>query len=211
MPPTLKMLKMFSRSQACLDSCGYTASVLVYHAAATISRLKPASLLQLSNQDNRLCHNTPEIFDKISNCLQIDITVMRSNNLGSLIMVYHKDMLDKLLDNEESQRFLKDFSYSKCLDSDDIIKQLKEKFKSKKFPHEIGLLLGYPINDIKGFIENKGCAEKTLGYWKVYDDVDYAEKTFRKFRQCQIRAVRMFTRGTDIMDIGVKLRQRQAG
>lgn len=43
---------------------------------------------------------------------------------------------------------------------------LKEK---KVFPHEMGLLLGYPPEDVKGFIHNQGKNYLYSGYWKVYD------------------------------------------
>lgn len=39
---------------------------------------------------------------------------------------------------------------------------------SKTFPHEIGLFLGYPVEDVKGFIENKGENCVKCGAWKVY-------------------------------------------
>ena len=33
------------------------------------------------------------------------------------------------------------------------------------FPHEIGLLLGYPPGDVMGFIENEGRNSLCIGYW----------------------------------------------
>ena len=36
------------------------------------------------------------------------------------------------------------------------------------FPHEIGLFLGYPFEDVMGFIENKGENYLCSGCWKVY-------------------------------------------
>ena len=36
------------------------------------------------------------------------------------------------------------------------------------FPHEIGLFLGYPVEDVLGFIENAGQNCKCCGCWKVY-------------------------------------------
>lgn len=36
------------------------------------------------------------------------------------------------------------------------------------FPHEIGLFLSYPPEDVRGFIEHKGHESKCEGCWKVY-------------------------------------------
>ena len=49
------------------------------------------------------------------------------------------------------------------------------------FPHEVGLFLGYPVWDVKGFIEHKGQQYKLCGYWKVYDDVPGALCKFEEY------------------------------
>lgn len=54
---------------------------------------------------------------------------------------------------------------------------------SAGFPHELGLILGYPIEDVKGFVENGGKNFLYVGYWKVYEDVP-AKKEF--FHMCEL-------------------------
>ncbi len=51
------------------------------------------------------------------------------------------------------------------------------------FPHEIGLFLGYPPEDVYGFIHAR-LGAKCCGCWKVYGDVDAARRTFAKYRKC---------------------------
>ena len=53
------------------------------------------------------------------------------------------------------------------------------------FPHEIGFFLGYPPEDVVGFIENNGKNFKFCGCWKVYSDVNEAEKRFHMYRKCK--------------------------
>ena len=48
-----------------------------------------------------------------------------------------------------------------------------------EFPHEVGLFLGYPPEDVEGFIENKACSCKLTGYRKVYSDEEKAKKFLR--------------------------------
>ncbi len=62
-----------------------------------------------------------------------------------------------------------------------LIRRIKQK---KDFPHEIGLFLGYPPEDVKGFILNGGKNCKYLGIWKVYGELDSALEYFAKCRQC---------------------------
>ncbi len=62
-----------------------------------------------------------------------------------------------------------------------LIERLSE---DSEFPHEIGLFLGYPPEDVSGFIENRACGCKCVGCWKVYGDREKAEKTFLRYKKC---------------------------
>ena len=46
------------------------------------------------------------------------------------------------------------------------------------FPHEIGLFLGYPIDDVVAFIANKGRNCLCCGCWKCYTDAEAARRRF---------------------------------
>ena len=53
-----------------------------------------------------------------------------------------------------------------------------------EFPHEIGLFLSYPPEDVKGFIEHHAADFKYAGLWKVYGDEQRARDLFAKYRRC---------------------------
>ena len=55
---------------------------------------------------------------------------------------------------------------------------------NEQFPHEIGLFLSYPPEDVCGFINNKACDHKCVGCWKVYGDEEQARKTFARYEKC---------------------------
>ncbi len=55
---------------------------------------------------------------------------------------------------------------------------------SEDFPHEIGLFLSYPPEDVRGFIENQAQNYKFIGYWKVYGDEKHARETFDRYKKC---------------------------
>ena len=57
--------------------------------------------------------------------------------------------------------------------------------QSEGFPHEIGVFLGYPLEDVIGFCRHKGEGCKLCGYWKVYGDVDHAKQCFAAFDRCR--------------------------
>ena len=49
---------------------------------------------------------------------------------------------------------------------------------------EVGLLLSYPPEDVKGFIDHRAGGFKCAGLWKVYGDEEKARSLFEKYRKC---------------------------
>ena len=62
-----------------------------------------------------------------------------------------------------------------------LVQRLREQ---EDFPHEIGLFLGYPPEDVCGFIENRACNCKCVGCWKVYGDEEAARQKFAQYKKC---------------------------
>ena len=56
--------------------------------------------------------------------------------------------------------------------------------QAAEFPHEIGLFLGYPPEDVQGFLENRLC--KCVGCWKVYGDEQAAQNGFASSANARI-------------------------
>lgn len=56
--------------------------------------------------------------------------------------------------------------------------------EGKEFPHEIGLFLSYPPEDVKGFINHRAGGFKCAGLWKVYGDEEKARSLFEKYKKC---------------------------
>ena len=48
----------------------------------------------------------------------------------------------------------------------------------------IGIFLGYPLEDVQGFIAEPKATSKICGYWKVYHNVDEKQKLFERFKKC---------------------------
>lgn len=101
-----------------------------------------------------------------------------------LVYVYRPSRLKCDFENEETGAILKKFGYP-YMYPDKCVALLADKLNnSADFPHEIGLFLSYPPEDVLGFIENKAEGCKCVGCWKVYGDEGKAMKTFAKYRKC---------------------------
>lgn len=70
--------------------------------------------------------------------------------------------------------------YDDELKLNSILKTLRERCINLTCPHELGLFLGIPLNDVIDFIESK---KKCVfnGYWKVYSNVDRSIQIFNEY------------------------------
>lgn len=121
----------------------------------------------------------------------------------SFVYVYRRNLLKRLCEASDVRHFLEQYDY-RHFDEDKLIANLTYRIgKCHCFPHEIGLFLGYPLEDVKGFIANGGQNCKSCGYWKVYGDVETAEKHFECFRKCFTVMSNLFERGYSLPMLAV--------
>ena len=52
------------------------------------------------------------------------------------------------------------------------------------FPHEIGIFLGYPLEDVVGYEKYSGTKTKFSGAWAVYGNVAEAVKKMELYKKC---------------------------
>lgn len=121
----------------------------------------------------------------------------------SFVFVYRRSLLNSLFKAEEIRHFLKPYGYQN-FEEEALIANLTHRIaKCHCFPHEIGLFLGYPLEDVKGFIANAGKNCKSTGYWKVYGNVEESEKLFRCFRKCFTVMSSLFEKGYSLPMLAV--------
>ena len=98
-----------------------------------------------------------------------------------LVYVYRPDALARDLDDPETQAFLTplgytDFSYQAALSQ--LAKRLHQ---YDGFPHEIGLFLSYPLDDVKSFVQFGSQCAKFSGHWCVFHNEEQAKKCFAAY------------------------------
>ncbi len=71
----------------------------------------------------------------------------------------------------------------------------------QSFPHELGLLLGYPLDDVEGFIANEGKNCLYSGYWKVYANVPAKRHLFGKYEKAREDLILQIGRGEKISKV----------
>lgn len=122
-----------------------------------------------------------------------------------IILLYREEQLAEYLRHEDVAEFLRQYGYEGG-SLKQYLRYLGERISyyystSQEFPHETGVFLGYPLADVKGFIEHEGKECSCIGYWKVYSDVERAKKTFQIFDEAKDTAIAEFFSGKNIREI----------
>ena len=84
-------------------------------------------------------------------------------------------------------------SFEECINR--LAQRIRE---SDSFPHEVGVFLDYPLEDVIGFIENAGANYKLCGCHKVYGDEVKAARTFSNYAKCRNFLCGKLNMGNDI-------------
>ncbi len=158
--------------------------MIVRNCAPTLAGMKTASLFACTYTD------LEEVRSMIRSCNHqlrkkgLRFLPLQIEKNRVLIYVYRPACLLRDLRHETACRLLQERGY--CMQSPEhCVVQLAARMKAgEEFPHEIGLFLGYPPEDVCGFIEHRSKECKCVGCWKVYGDVRAAQKTFAKYKKC---------------------------
>lgn len=176
---------------------------LIVYCSPTLAGLKTGSLFSTPyTQDARLMDEIREL-NRVLVVKGLRVIPMRRVGDRALIYVYRPSRLAKDFADKQISRMLKAQGYP-CDKPDECVVYLARKLREcPSFPHEIGLFLGYPPEDVQGFIENQAENFKCVGCWKVYGDVEQAQKKFALFKKCTEIYYRQWLKGFSIERLAV--------
>lgn len=120
-----------------------------------------------------------------------------------LVYAYRKIFLEADLQQDGVRQLLSRYGYHDYEVGSCLIRLKERLAKSECFPHEIGIFLGYPLEDVIGFIDHKGKDCKLCGMWKVYGNVNETGKLFQKLKKCSDIYTRVFQEGRSITQMTV--------
>lgn len=171
---------------------------LVLQCAPLITGLRISNLLII-----RRCYLQDLNHLLEGSCIRMRILYAESEKLT--ILLYHFNLLSSYMAVEKVREFLKMEGYEE-LDVEAILIKFTRRYHDyreggREFPHELGLLLGYPFEDVEGYIRNDGKNFLYIGYWKVYANVPAKRDVFRMFEMATERLLGMRQRGISVQDI----------
>ena len=124
-----------------------------------------------------------------------------------VLFLYRYEQLERHLKNREVREFLRGCGYE-SFEVASVLVRLRRRYQlyagiSKEFPHELGVLLGYPVGDVQGFIDNRGENSLTSRYWKVYQNPKEAEKIFDLYDRVTEQALKEIMCGRTLSHVAV--------
>lgn len=171
---------------------------LALQCAPVISGIKISNLLTIPAKSLR---ELSAVLKKT----ELSLRILYPGRERLVILIYRETELKEYLEREEVMAFIYKCGY----ETSDIskifsvfVKRYMRYMELKQdFPHELGLFLGYPIEDVEGFIKENGKNYLYSGYWKVYKDAELKIRLFKNYEKVQTEIVRLLYEGLDIMDI----------
>ena len=177
---------------------------IIDHASPTLARLKLGNLF-----NHTMGANFPAEFAALRRQLMdrgVTMTILRVSGGKALIYLYRAEELRRTLDDGGVRRLLRACGY-RCFDVDGALDTLKARLNDlDAFPHEIGVFLGYPLEDVLGFIKNGGRNCLSCGCWKVYSNEREALKAFERYEKCKAVYQRLFASGCPLSRLTVVAR-----
>lgn len=154
---------------------------LVYHTALVIAKVKPAVTITLGKRKMERISAWNKYGSKFLSSIELKFIKLRENENSIILMVYDEELLEKEINTKDHIEFLNKLGYSDKLNINEYVKFLKIRYQKYHCPHELGVFLGIPIEDVRDFME---CTDKKCllcGYWKVYNNIVNAENIFTKY------------------------------
>lgn len=178
--------------------------LIVTQCAPTLAGLKPASLFRYQSADPRQLRAAAGRWgaELAPYGLILQILHYCPRTGACLVYLYRPDRLAGILADEASRAFLAGEGYQVGEDSRGLLRQLSRRLcLDREFPHEIGVFLGYPLEDVIGFIQNRGKNFTCSGYWKAYGDPEAARRRFDQYRRCTAAYTARFLRGATVAQL----------
>ena len=174
------------------------ARLLVSHCTPLLAGMKVAHMLT--------CERT--VYCKIAHLVcgtGIQIRPLTRNSDRITFFLYDELALARHVNSHLNAEFLRLHGYED-LSLPHVFREVSRRYASYKngtasFPHELGVLLGYPLHDVIGFMEHGGKNCLFCGYWKVYSQPEQKAYLFRSFDRAREHFLSSLQRGNGIRDI----------
>ena len=157
---------------------------IVRHCSPTLAGLKTGNLFSAKYESRAELNQEIRKLNRLLTKKGLKALPVRYRKEQALIYVYRPDRLARDLTQADAKEILREKGYPSAGAAVCVAELVRRLSDGDEFPHEIGLFLGYPPQDVRGFMKSPRCNVKCVGCWKVYGNQEEAEKTFSRYKHC---------------------------
>ena len=180
--------------------------VLIDHCSPTLAGLKTGSMFPVKVEPGQDIRDELRQLNRQLRDKGLCVVMLRRTDKDALVYIYRPDHLERDLGSPEARRILESKGYCCGSTGNCLVQLIRHMEEDAEFPHEVGLFLGYPPEDVRSFMEDSRRGVKCTGCWKAYGNEEEAEKTFSKFRKCTALYRRELSRGKCLAQLAVSTR-----
>ena len=176
--------------------------VLAYHCGPTLAGIKAGSLISCRRAEFPDLAEQLARYGRALRARGVCFRELCACGDASLVLVYRPGLLERQLSAPLCARLLARCGYPEG-GLEALLAHLSGRLAARRgsFPHEIGLFLGYPPEDVLGFQLHRGRDCKLCGHWKVYSDVERARVLFSRYDRCRDAICRRVAQGCTITQL----------
>lgn len=180
---------------------------LVRKLASVLLGVKPAGLVRLTNcgrigggvQCDLFCIHQREILE----ALRLECRILRRDGSDWVVLFYRRVVLEKVLAGSAAAAFLTECGYPAGQGMPAVLEELTARCRrGGEFPHEIGIFLGYPLKDVRGFMENPAaCLALPRGMWRIAGNPAESLAVMESFRCAEAKVARFLEEGISLPEL----------
>jgi hypothetical protein len=167
------------------------AAFIAFASAEVLGGIKPSSLVNLLDRPRRCGKNHHAIWkahgEEIIRKSPLEAKVMVERSDSLLLLLFDRDMVSGLLESRGIRALLRRSGYPLENGVDGLLSELASRFASGGVPHEIGIVLGYPLKDVAGFMGVRRLPFACQGPWRIYGNPRQSLLLAEAYRQCRCR------------------------
>lgn len=176
--------------------------IIVHSSSPTFCNIKPSNMFFVKNAefDTKKFEAWKESFLKYG----LMAFATQISDTSTAILVLNVCWVRKILDDIFVKAYLFEKGYRTGSAFDFVVELFSRMIENEGFPHEVGVILGYPLEDVIEFEKQEGHNCKYCGFWKSYFDVENAKKCKCKFTECSRLCKKWYDEGFSINQIITK-------
>lgn len=174
---------------------------LLYNSSLVIAGVKPSATVTVNKMLKDLYKSWIKYGKDFLESINLSFINLREDENALIILIYNNDILKTHIFKTENIEFLRKLGYEHNNNISYYVEYLKDRYEEFNCPHELGIFLGIPIDDVKSFMQ---CSYKKClgcGYWKVYSNYEKAIEIFSIYDDVREKTMDKIVEGESIDSI----------